>query len=102
MSSSFITLIPKSDNPQKVADFRPISLIGVLQKLFSKLLAARLKRVIGFLISSCQSAFIANRQILDGVLAISEIVDLARKKGMIVSSSRWTLKRHMIRSTGVF
>lgn len=81
VSSSFITLIPKRDNPQKVSDFRPISLIGCIHKLISELLANRLKVVIGSLISNCQSAFIANRQILDGVVAISEVVDLARKRG---------------------
>lgn len=78
--SSFIALIPKKENPQKLGDFRPISLIGSIHKIISKLLALRLKRVIGPLISKCQSASILNKQILDGVLAINELVDLARKK----------------------
>lgn len=43
VSSSFIALIPKRDNLQKVSDYNPISLIGVLHKLISKLLAARIK-----------------------------------------------------------
>lgn len=80
ITSLFIALFPKRENPQKVGDFRPISLIGCIHKLISKLLATRMKSVIGPLISQCQSTFLANRQILDGVLAINEIVDLARKK----------------------
>lgn len=78
--SSFVTLIPNRDNPQGILDFRPISLIGSIHKLIPKLLAARLKCVLTPLISHCQSAFLANRQILDGVLTVSEVVDLARKK----------------------
>lgn len=78
--SSFITLIPKRDNPQGMSDYRPISLIGSLHKLLAKLLAARLKRVLSPLISPCQSVFLASRKILDGVLAVSEVVDLAKKK----------------------
>lgn len=81
VSSSFIALNPKRDNPQKVSDYRSISFIGVIHKLISKLLAARLKKVIGSLISPTRSTFIANRQILDRVLAISKIVDLAKKRG---------------------
>lgn len=79
--SSVIALVPKRDNPQKIGDFRPISLIGCIHKLISKLLASRLKSVIRSLISLSQSAFVSNRQILDGVLTINEVVDLAKKKG---------------------
>lgn len=109
--SSFIALIPKRDNPQKVSDFRPISLIGVVHKLISKLLAARLKRVIGSLISTSQSAFIAERQTLDGVLAISEVVDLAKKSGddciifkvdfeKAYDSVNWGLLKYVMRRMG--
>lgn len=57
-----------------------ISLIGCIHKLISKLLASRLKKVIGPLISNAQVAFVANRPILDGVLVVNEVVDLAKKK----------------------
>lgn len=39
---SFITLIPKVPNPQKVEEYRPISLIGSMYKIPIKLLAKRL------------------------------------------------------------
>ena len=51
VTSSFLTLIPECDNPQGLSEFRPISLIGCLYKVISKLLASRLSRVIGKLIS---------------------------------------------------
>ncbi|GJT84285.1 hypothetical protein Tco_1058627 [Tanacetum coccineum] len=45
-NSSFITLIPKVDNPLVVSDFCPISLIGAKYKIIAKILAKRLSRVI--------------------------------------------------------
>ncbi|GAU18658.1 hypothetical protein TSUD_124910 [Trifolium subterraneum] len=78
-SSYFITLIPKVDAPKKIGDFRPISLVGSLYKLVSKVLAGRLAKVMPKLISPNQSAFIKGRQLVDGVVAVNEVIDLARK-----------------------
>ncbi|PNX71762.1 cysteine-rich receptor-like protein kinase, partial [Trifolium pratense] len=80
VTASFLTLIPKKDHPQDLFDYRPICLIGSLYKIVSKLLANRLKTVLGKLISNCQSAFLPNRQILDGVVVLNEIIDLAKKR----------------------
>ena len=67
------------DCPQSLNDFRPISLVGSLYKILAKLLANRLRQVIGSVISEAQSAFVKNRQILDGILIANEVVDEARK-----------------------
>ncbi|GAU48536.1 hypothetical protein TSUD_282880 [Trifolium subterraneum] len=80
ITASFLALIPKKDHPQQLSDYRPICLIGILYKLLSKVLAARLKKVMGKLISTCQSAFLPGRQILDGVVALNEIIDLAKRR----------------------
>ncbi|MCH91947.1 LINE-1 reverse transcriptase like, partial [Trifolium medium] len=80
ITSSFLTLIPKKDHPESLSDYRPICLIGCLYKILSKLLANRLKRVLGKLISPCQSAFLPSRQILDGVVVLNEIIDLAKRR----------------------
>lgn len=45
INSSFITLVPKKDNPISLGDYRPISLIGSVYKILSKVLANRLKMV---------------------------------------------------------
>jgi hypothetical protein len=79
MFSFFLTLIPKVSTPQALGDFRPISLLGCLYKLVSKVLTARLAKVIGGLIPSTQSAFIKGRQLVDGVVVVNEIIDYAKK-----------------------
>lgn len=60
-------------------DFRPVSLLGSLYKLVAKVLASRLAPLLEKIISSNQSAFIKGRQLVDGVVAINEIIDLAKK-----------------------
>ncbi|GKE56578.1 RNA-directed DNA polymerase, eukaryota, reverse transcriptase zinc-binding domain protein, partial [Tanacetum coccineum] len=71
-NTSFITLIPKVPCPMVISDFRPISLIGAQYKIIAKVLANRLARVIDSIISPEQSAFIKQRQILDGPLMVNE------------------------------
>ncbi|GKV47542.1 hypothetical protein SLEP1_g54439 [Rubroshorea leprosula] len=45
-NASFIVLIPKTENPQRIEEYRPISLIGVMYKIIAKLLANRLQKVL--------------------------------------------------------
>ena len=44
-NSTFLTLIPKVENPAYLGDFRPISLIKVFYKIVAKVLMGRLKVV---------------------------------------------------------
>ncbi|KAI3727188.1 hypothetical protein L1987_66999 [Smallanthus sonchifolius] len=78
-SSSFIALIPKSNDPDSFNDFRPISLIGCICKVISKVLANRIKTVIGSIILESQTAFLAKRNILDGSLVVNEILSWLKK-----------------------
>jgi len=79
LNSAFIALIPKFNSPQRLNDFRPISLVGCLYKVLSKVLANRLHVVIGSVVSDSQSAFVKGKQILDGILIANEAVDEARR-----------------------
>lgn len=77
-NSSFIILIPKKEESCGLHQFRPVSLIGSLYKIIAKVLARRLKAVIGKLIREVQSAFNEGRNILDGVVVLNELIDEAK------------------------
>ncbi|GJZ27106.1 RNA-directed DNA polymerase, eukaryota [Tanacetum coccineum] len=79
-NSSFITLIPKTHVANMVKDFRPISLIGSLYKIIAKLLANRLVVVLGSHVNEVQSAFVADRQLLDGPFILNEIFQWCKSK----------------------
>ncbi|GJY18419.1 RNA-directed DNA polymerase, eukaryota [Tanacetum coccineum] len=79
-NSSFIALIPKIPDANVVKDFRPISLIGSLYKIIAKILTNRLVNVLGGLVNEVQSAFVANRQILDGPFIINELFQWCKSK----------------------
>nr|GEX28844.1 RNA-directed DNA polymerase, eukaryota [Tanacetum cinerariifolium] len=67
-------------DPKVVSDFRPISLIGCLYKVVTKVLATRLAFVIPDIVSVVQTAFIPNRQILDGPFIINEVLSWCKLK----------------------
>ncbi|XP_020096969.1 uncharacterized protein LOC109716078, partial [Ananas comosus] len=70
---TYITLVPKKENPSRVADFRPISLCNVCYKIISKILVNRLKPLLPTLIGYEQAAFVAGRDISDNILAAQEL-----------------------------
>ncbi|KAJ9535113.1 LOW QUALITY PROTEIN: hypothetical protein OSB04_un001809 [Centaurea solstitialis] len=78
-NASFITLIPKINDPLSLADYRPINLIGCVNKVISKVLAERLKVVLDSVISNTQTAFVKGRSILDGPLMVNELISWAKK-----------------------
>ena len=79
VNSTFIASIPKVTSPQRLNDFRPISLVWCMYKVLTKGLADRLRQVVSSVVFDSQSTFIKGKQILDGILIANEAVDEARR-----------------------
>jgi hypothetical protein len=79
IDSTFIALIPKIESPQRLNDFRPISLVGNHYKILANVLGNRLRLVIGSVVSQSQTTFMRDMQTLDEVFIANEAVDEARR-----------------------
>ena len=74
-------MVPKVRDSSKLEQYRPISLVGAMYKIISKVLASRMKKVLPSLIDERQSAFVKERGILDSVLMANEVVEDLRRSG---------------------
>ncbi|GAB2298359.1 hypothetical protein Dimus_038529 [Dionaea muscipula] len=111
LRSSFISLIPKTDSPTSLNEYRPISLVGSIYKILAKVLSNRLKSCIHLIIGEVQAAFVGSRSILDGVLIASEAIHWLKSRkrsGVIVKldfakaydSVNWNYLLNMMRLMG--
>ena len=75
-----ITLVPKTNSPSKMTEYRPISLSNVAYKLISKVLANRLKAILPHIIIENQSAFLSKRLTMDNVLVAFELMHYLEHK----------------------
>ncbi|KAJ9564749.1 hypothetical protein OSB04_000715 [Centaurea solstitialis] len=78
-NESFISLLPKTKDPLRLHEYRPIHLMGCLSKTISKVLAERLKIVMDSIISPEQTAFVSGKNITDGSLMVNEIIAWAKR-----------------------
>ena len=82
-----ITLIPKVVGATDIHQFRPITVINVIQRIFTKVSASRLAPILERLTHPFQFAFLKGRLIHDGILALHEIVHevkARRQKGVFL------------------
>lgn len=78
-SHACLVLLPKVDHPNKLADFRPISLSNFTNKIISKLICLRLAPILPNLISPNQSGFVKGRSIKENIMLAQEIIHQIKK-----------------------
>jgi hypothetical protein len=76
-----ITLLPKQKESTNIKQFRPICLLNVSFKIFTKVAVRRLAKVAGKIVSESQTAFMSERNIMEGTVILHETLhELYRKK----------------------
>jgi hypothetical protein len=87
LNRALITLIPRKHDAEFIGDFRPISLVHNFSKLFSKILANRMRKRMGEIISENQSAFIKSRCLHDNFVLVRQVarkINSRRKTGVLL------------------
>ncbi|RVW12719.1 putative ribonuclease H protein [Vitis vinifera] len=85
LNSTFLVLIPEKRGCRRVERLQTDQSGWGLHKLLAKVLANRLKSVVGVLVSDNQHAFIQGRQILDATLIANEVVDSREALSQLLS-----------------
>ncbi|WVZ63220.1 hypothetical protein U9M48_012865 [Paspalum notatum var. saurae] len=74
LNTAFITLLLKKVDAIQVKEFRPISLIHIIAKLVTKVLANRLAPLLPALVPANRSVFVRGRNIHDNFLFVQQMV----------------------------
>ena len=111
-SGSVTTLIPKKGKDKRyIENLRPISLLPVSYKIIAKVMALRLKKVVGDVIHADQTGFLPGRYIGENIRLIVDIMELAERNeinGMLMQcdflkaydSISWEYLNEIIRAYG--
>lgn len=75
-----ITLIPKIKEVSKIQQYMPICLLNVSYNIITKVVMLRFEDCMSRIINRSQNAFIKDRNIMDGVLSLHEIIHETRRK----------------------
>ena len=92
-----ITLLPKKENAVQIQQYRPICLLNVSFKIFTKVGTNRITEIAQKIIRPTQSAFMPGRHILEGVVVLHETVHELHRKKMDGAFLKLILRRYMIR-----
>lgn len=80
-NDALLVLTGKVAKPERITQFRPISVCNVLFKTITKMMVNRLKRVITKLIGPIQASIISGRLSTNNIMMVHEAVhSMCRKK----------------------
>ena len=74
LNYGIITLLSKTKEANKIQQYKPICLLNVVYKIFTKTLMLRLEKILERILNKCQTAFLKGRNIMEGVLSLHEIL----------------------------
>jgi hypothetical protein len=75
-----IILLPKVNEAERIQQYRPICLLNVSFKIFTKVATIRLNTVVEHVVRPSKAAFMQGRNILDGVVVLHEAVHKLHSK----------------------
>jgi hypothetical protein len=76
-----IILLPKSKEANQIQQYRPICMLNVSFKIFTKVLTNRITKVAEKIIKPSQTAFLPGRNIMEGAIILHETIrELHTKK----------------------
>jgi hypothetical protein len=74
LNFGIITLLPKLAEPKQIQQYRPICLLNVSFKIFTKVMTNRAAVVAQKIIRPSQTAFMSRRNIMEGVVILHETI----------------------------
>jgi len=93
LNATFLTLIPKANNPSSFDDFHPISLCNLCYKIISKIIANRLKPLLSKALSLEHMGFLKGRCIQDAIGIAHESMQVINKKILKALALKLDLKK---------
>lgn len=80
INETLMSIIPRTEIPLSLAQFRPMNLCNVLYKAIFKLRVERLELILGSCISDKQATFVLSWQILSNVILTHEFLHFFKNK----------------------
>ena len=77
-----ITLLPKKEDASRIEQYRPICLLNVSFKIFTKVGTNRVTYIAQKVIRPSQSAFLPGRNILEGVVVLHETIHEIKQRNL--------------------
>ncbi|XBI11415.1 hypothetical protein VPH35_138479 [Triticum aestivum] len=81
LNEALLSLLPKHADARGLRDYRPISLVHVVAKIFAKVLSLRLAPKLDSLVGNNQNAFISGRNLHDNFVLVRQSARLLHQLG---------------------